>query len=515
MSTELLCSRFGGQCWAALREDGSVVELRVERDGQPPQVGRIVKARVTRVLPGLQSAFVDIGTDRDAFLHVADLLLPGERPAGFAPHRLAPPDGDGADPAEEETPGPELVEPAITRHGPIQDRLRVGRELLVQIAREGFGSKGPRVTCFVSLPGRYVVYMPQVPHLGISRRITDLAERERLRAILAAVAGGHGGFIVRTAGAGAAAGALEADAARLVHAWREISRRAEAQPAPQVVHVDVGLMLRLLRDAPREGLSRVVVDGPEDRDRAFAYLRDVDPALASLVTHHPGPGPLWEAEGLDVEIERALRPRVWLRSGGTLVIEPTEALVSIDVNTGKYVGRGQLEDTVLRTNLEAADEIARQLRLRDLGGIIVVDFIDMESPDSRRRVLEAFEQALARDRARTKIVGLSELGLVQLTRKRTRRGIEALLTRPCPSCGGQGRVKSAGTLASEALAEARRVVSSVPARTVRVRAHPELARALLLSLQEGACSGGALASIDLRVEEDPSLAADQYHLLVT
>jgi len=503
MSSELFLSRFGGHTWAALREDGHTVELRVEREGDAPAVGRIVRARVTRVLPGLQSAFVDLGLSRDAFLHVADLLLPGEPPPLDAEARLArAAEEDGGD----EDAGASPVQ------APIQDRLRPGRELLVQVAREGFGSKGPRVTCLVSLPGRYLVYLPQMAHGGVSRRIADPEERARLKT---ALEGLDGAFIARTAAAGAEVALLHADAERLRSAWETCQRASARAGAPAVVHQDVELFFRLLRDAPRAGLERIVVEGAGDRERAVAYLADVDPQLAARVRLHPGPAPLFESHGLDEDVARSLRPRVWLRSGGTVVIEPTEALVAIDVNTGKYVGRGQLEDTVLQTNLEAAEEIARQLRLRDLGGIVVVDFIDMEQAESKRRVLEALEAALAKDRARTKVVGLSELGLVQLTRKRTRQGIAAALTRTCPACAGLGRIKNAPTIASEALFEIRRLIPETDASAVTVRTHPEVARLLALELQTGGEDLEAVRRADVRIEADATVAPDHFEIVAS
>ena len=518
MSGELFVSRFAGRTWFALREDGRTVELRAEKEGDAPQVGRVVKARVTKVVPGLQSAFLDIGQGRDAFLHVADLILPEEEPpeeaASEVPEDEADEEGE-PEPDTEAEAEPEEVLPrrwGVPRGAPIQDRLVEGRELIVQIAREALGSKGPRVTCFASLAGRHLVYMPFVRHRGVSRRIQDPEERSRLREILERLPAAPGGFIARTAGRGVGEEALRADAALLVAAWREIQSRAAARSAPAVIHSEPPLFLRLLRDAPAEGLERIVVDGPDEWERAVEYLRAVDPQLASRVQIHPGPAPMFEAHGLDQEVDKALRPRVWLRSGGYVVIEPTEALVSIDVNTGKYLGRGKLEETVLRTNLEAAAEIARQLRLRDLGGIIVVDFIDMDRPESRRQVLEALEASLARDRSRTKVIGLSDLGLVQLTRKRTRRGIGASLTRPCPACLGTGRLKAPETVAAEALEEVRRLLAEMAPEEVRVRAHPEIARELRRILQED--GGGLETGSPVTVEEDPAAAPDRYDVVM-
>ncbi|MBZ5637895.1 MAG: Rne/Rng family ribonuclease [Acidobacteriia bacterium] len=518
MASELLVSRLGGMTWAALREDGATVELRVEREGDRGAVGRIVKGRVTRVLPGIQSAFLDVGSGRDAFLHVGDLMLPGERPSELVPEaelEIAP---TGDDDAEESEEGDDLVRgdprprPKV-RAGPIEDRLREGRELLVQVAREGIGTKGARVTCFVALPGRYLVYMPQLSFRGISRKITDAEERTRLRAVLDALPPSPGGFIVRTAGEGAEETAFRADAAMLRAEWEVIQERAAACHAPSVVHTELDLLLRLLRDAPRQGLDRIVLDDPDYHDRAIAYLSTLAPALAVRVRLHAGPAPLLESFGIDQEIERALRPKVWLRSGGYLVIQQTEALVSIDVNTGKFVGTSRPEETVLRTNLEAAAEIGRQLRLRDLGGIIVVDFIDMESPENRKQVLDALEAALRRDRARTKVVGLSELGLVQLTRKRTRPGVAASLTRSCPLCGGHGRVKAPETLAREALSEVLRLLPGLEEQAVVVRVHPDVASALRIALETAGPLLLLTQAARVRIEEDPGVRPDRFDVL--
>jgi ribonuclease G len=508
LANELLFSRIGSRTASALRENGVTAELRVEDEGTALAVGRIIKARVSKVLPGIQSAFLDVGQDRDAFLHVADLWLPGEAPAP-ADEPAFDPDGD--DEGEED-----LHAHAFRRHrrgsgatAPIEDRLKPHREVLVQIIREGFGGKGPRVTCFITLAGRYLVYAPLTPFRAVSRRITDPEERQRLRSILAGLPAA-GGFIVRTAGAGAEAPAFEADAHALVATWRDIEARAAAARAPAVLHRDLDLFLRTLRDASASTLDRIVV-GDEGMFRAgVEFLRGLDPVLATRLSWHRGPESLFDAEGVSEDVERALRPRVWLKSGGTLVIQQTEALVSIDVNTGKFVGSRHPEETVLRTNLEAAGEIARQLRLRDLAGIIVIDFIDMERAEHRASVIEALGEALRRDRARTKIVGLSDLGLLQLTRKRTRAGVEALLTRPCPACAGAGRVKTPETVAVEALGEVRRVATVFPVGELIVKAHPEVARALRLAVQSAGPILDATIAERLRVLDDAEARAAEF-----
>ncbi len=516
MSSELLVSHLGGITWAALREEGVTVELRVERERERGAVGRIVKARVTKILPGIQSAFLDIGVGRDAFLHVADLVLPEERlpkPGDEAElgDLLEAEDDEGIEEGSLLEEHPRRV-PA-PRGGPIEDRLKEGRELIVQVTREGIGSKGARVTCLVALPGRYLVCLPFLAFRGLSRRITDPEERERLRAMLASMPPGPGGLIVRTAGEGIEEPAFRADAEMLAKEWESIQAKAATALAPAVLHTELDLVRRLVRDVPWQGLERIVLDSPEAYESVVRYVAELDPLLASRVRLHTGPLPLFESLGLDQDIEKALRPRVWLRSGGYIVIQQTEALVSIDVNTGKYVGTRNAEDTVLRTNLEAAGEIARQLRLRDLGGIIVVDFIDMEDPASRRQVLDAFEEALRKDRARTKIVGLSELGLVQLTRKRTRPGVETLVTRPCPVCAGQGRLRSPEMVARHAVAEILRLLEDAGTAGVTLRAQPDVAAAVRLALQTaGPLIDGARFD-RIRIEDDPEAPPEDFGIV--
>jgi ribonuclease G len=515
LTSELLFSRGGGRLWAAIREGGEVVELRVERERETLAVGRIVKARVSRILPGIQAAFLDVGQDREAFLHANDLLVPGEpvpQSEADLPRVVAleeDADGDSIPPPASERARRE----SHPRDRPIEARLRTGDELVVQIVREAMGNKGPRASCFASLPGRHLVYMPRVAYRAISRRIEDAAERERLRSIVEALGAPSGGFIARTASAGVAEEPIRADADTLVEEWEAIERAAAAARSPALLHADHDLVLRMVRDADREAVERIVTDDADLEERIRLYLERVEPSLAHRVRYHGGPDSLFDALGIAADVERALRPRVFLRSGGTVVLEPTEALVSIDVNSGKFAGAQGPEETALRTNLEAAEEIARQLRLRDLGGIIVIDFIDMERPESRRRVLEALESALSRDRARTKIVGLSDLGLVQLTRKRTRAGFAQALTEACPCCRGQGRVKCPEVVAGEALREAARLLRAVPAARATVRAHPEVVRAVQ-RLRESRAPGFDPAAGEVAVEADPASAPDRFDVSV-
>ena len=502
MSTELLVSRLAGRVATALRENGEVVELRVEDGADEPAVGDVFKGRVTRVLPGIQAAFVDIGAGPDAFLHAADLHLPGET----LPETTSDEDPAGGDDPDLARRSPRRLE----GRPPLQDRLREGREVVVQIARETLGGKGPRVTSFATLPGRYLVFAPLAPFRGVSKRVEEGPERDRLREIVRALVPAGAGFIVRTAGRGIPEAAFHEDAARLAAVFRRIEERAARTGAPSPLHREAGLFLRALRDAPRLAVDAVVVEDGGLLAEALGYLERLDPALASRVRVHDGPGPLFDDEGIHVEIERALRSRVWLPSGGTVVIEPTEALVSIDVNTGKNVGTARPEETILETNLEAADEIARQLRLRDLGGIVVVDFIDMERAEHRSRVVEALTAALARDTARTKVFGLSPLGLLQLTRKRTRPGLRSSLTELCACCSGSGRSKSPDLVAHEALLEVRRLLAGLAPSRVSLRAHPEVARVVRRTLQSPRSGIDAEGLDKIEVEEDAGLSADRF-----
>jgi len=408
MRTELFVSRTGDGFLCARREDGRTVEFRAETVSEPPRFGDIVKARVASVVPALQAAFLDIDRPRNAFLHVSDLRLPGEPP--------------GVD-------------------APIQDRLRPGCELLVQISRESVAAKGDRVTCHLGIPGRLLVLLPMFPQVAVSRRIDDPGERERLGAILEGLGEGQVGFVARTAASGSERSRLEAEAVRLLEIWRAIRNRVDRARPPAVVHEEPALHLRLLRDAPANGFERMLLDDRQAYEQARGSLERIDPALLSRIELHQGSRRLFESYGLEQELDRALRPRVWLDSGGYIVIEPTEALVSIDVNTGKSVRGVSPENTAVGTNLEAAAEIARQIRLRDLGGIVAIDFVDMQLEDHRRQLLDAMERALREDPARTKIVGLSEIGLLQLTRERTRSSPAVALTLPCPACAGQGWVR--------------------------------------------------------------------------
>lgn len=447
MTTVIYCNVTPYETRVAVREGGALVELLVERSRERSVVGSLFKGRISRVLPGMQAAFVNIGLERDAFLYVDDV----------------------AEALEEDLEPGELVEGV-----PIQDLLREGQEILVQVTRELGAAKGPRATSHVTIPGRYLVLLPGSSHIGVSRRITDQTERERLRALLADIP--HScGVIVRTAGEGCDRADFQADLAGLESMWRHILKRADEVGAPCLVHRDLDLVLRAARDLTGPNLAEFWVDDPEAYQRVVEFLDRLQPELTSRVKLYRRQIDIFDAFGIEAELQQVLQPKVWLRSGGSLVINQTEALVAIDVNTGRYVGSADLEDTVCLINLEAAREVARQLRLRNLGGIIVIDFIDMDTEDHREKVLNCLRSELGRDRSPTKTCQISSLGLVEMTRKRVRPSLAQSLSEPCSRCGGSGRVLS--PLSSSIRLE--RLLGRVSVKKVHrnlvVSVHPDLA----------------------------------------
>ncbi len=393
-------------------------------------------------------------------------------------------DGDAIDPDVD-------VEDAESRSealAPIEDLLRKGQEVLVQVSKESLGTKGARVTSFISLPGRYVVYMPQARHVGVSRRIRDERERERLRAALRSLPLPPGGFILRTNAEGKGEAEFAADVEFLSRLWSQIQSRYEHAPPPAPLHEEGDLIFRVVRDLFSPEVDEFVIDAKEVYDKCLGYVETLVPPLAGRVRLHDDRQPVFEAFGIEKDIEKALRRRVWLKSGGYIVIDHTEALVSIDVNTGKYVGKRDFEQTVLKINLEAVGEVVRQIRLRDLGGLIIIDFIDMEREEHREQVEKALKKALGEDKARTNVLRISELGLVEMTRKRVRQDLRALLSVSCPTCKGSGVIKSDATLAAEIFRATRAKAmgaEAADAREVFLRVHPDVARYLEGDGQEG------------------------------
>ncbi len=495
----------------AILEQDRLAELFIERHRQLGVVGNIYQGRVNRVLPGMQAAFVDIGLDRDAFLYVSEVVDPfatfeevvpldakqGEAAAADTAAGDTEAEDEGAGEPEPETPtfpdalgsfdgegageetAAEIARVQQTPERPSIDQLlKQGQEITVQVLKDAMPNKGARVTTQITLPGRSLVLLPNVPHLGVSRRIEDEEERQRLRSLLAELQPPRCGLIVRTAGEGSDREELESDLAYLSRLWQRIRQRSERVGAPTLLHRDLDLALRVVRDYLSSDYTAIWVDGEDTYERLVEFVDQIQPSMLSRIRLFQQDTGLFERFSIDDEIDAALKTKVWLKSGGHIVINPTEALIAIDVNTGRYVGRHNLEDTVVTTNLEAVQEIVRQIRLRNLGGIIVIDLIDMEEPEHRQRVSDALAQEMAKDRARNKVLNISEFGLVEITRKRSRPSLERLLTQSCPYCRGLGRVKSLATIGLDLRRQILQQKGRFQSRDVLLRVHPDVARAL-------------------------------------
>lgn len=435
----------------ALLENGVLAELHLERSTDEAAAGNIYKGRVLRVLPGMQAAFVDIGLDKAGFLHASDVL------------------GNSRDDPDDEDTDLPREERASQEHLSIEKRVKKGDELLVQMAKEPMGSKGARITSYVSLPGKYVVFTPTGRQIGISRRISDERERRRLRDIVASARPKDGGVIVRTSCQGLPRQEIADDLRSLEKLWNDVRGKASRTQAPALLHSDLDVVLRSVRDMLSTAVDEIVLDSADDYARTKAFVEDFMPAKGGSVKLYEDLEPIFDRHGVEDQVSRATDPKVWLKSGGYLVIDQGEALTMIDVNTGRFVGRTRnQEETVLQTNLEAVAEIVSQLRMRNIGGIIILDLIDMDDAGNRRKVMETLEDALSRDKARTTILRISELGLVEMTRKRTRENLERLVSSPCPHCGGRGRIKSVATVGQEILRKIQREAARAQSRTGRI-----------------------------------------------
>ena len=480
MQNMLVVNAEGPETRVAVVEEGALAEFFVERKRDRGMVGNIYRAKVSRVLPGMQAAFVDLGpkVERAAFLYVADILGSGDEGKLFADASI-----DSGDDGDE---SPEGAASRLARSRKqlaarkIEDLVKPGQYVLCQVVKDPIGLKGARVTGYISLPGRYSVFMPHVAQVGVSKRIASEKERRRLRDVVNEARPKGTGFIVRTAAEDAVDQELRDDVDFLAKLWREIEAREENMSGAGLVYADLDLTLRCIRDLMREDTSELVVDDEEQFERLSKFTQAFLPRFTERVKRYEGRRPIFDHYHIEPALRLAVSSRVPLRSGGSLVIDQGEALTAIDVNTGSFTntGSGNLEDTVTANNLEACEEVARQLRLRNIGGIIVIDFVDMDKEGNRRKVWDAFAKALARDRARTNMTKISELGLVEMTRKRTRESLVQLLTEPCPTCEGAGVVKSVVTVAYEILREVRRNGMNVDNDKIELEASPRVAEIL-------------------------------------
>jgi Rne/Rng family ribonuclease len=563
MNKEMIIASNGHETRVAILEDDLVAEIFVERERNRGVVGNVYKGRVSKVLPGMQSAFVDIGLERDGFLYVSDVINPSElfddddddddagankrgggrgngKPEPRAELR-AKPDGravasDARPPASrqsgvrETTPradggrsGPGRPERTESRdrgqEARIEDLLREGQEILVQVAKEPLGTKGARLTSHVTLPGRFLVFMPTVDHIGVSRKIASREERARLRGIVREFREQHdfsGGVIIRTAAEERSKDDILADLQYFYRIWVDMRQKMESHRAPAAVYREPSLVAKLLRDLLTDDYTAIRIDHPQEHQRVVEFIDRIMPALSNRVKLHDKDFPIFEEYGVQAELDKALRSKVWLKSGGSIVINQTEALVAIDVNTGRYVGKktaGRLEDTIIKTNLEAAKEIVRQIRLRDLGGIIVCDFIDMEEKKNRQKVFQAVEQELRKDRAPSKALQVSDFGLVIVTRKRVKQSLERVLTEPCPYCSGAGTIKSSSTVCYEILTEMKKLGPDLDGPGVLLRVNPDIARALKEEERGVLKDLKSLLGRDVIVKPDVHLHHEQFDVM--
>jgi len=493
LQRKLVASVDSREARIALLENGKLVELFIERTTERRLVGNIYKGIVKTVVPGIEAAFIDVGQEKNGFLYVSDVTDVYDDYIEML--------------AEEEYDEHYRPRSRRKRKMRIEDMLKHGQEIMVQVAKEPMGQKGMRLTNYVSLPGRYMVLMPTVNHLGISRKIEDDKERDRLRKIAAKARPSGLGLIVRTIGEGKGKEEIEADVKYLTALWKKVVRRMESMSAPSLIHRDLGQVARVVRDVFNDSIDEFIIDSKRDYDTVLNLLESLAPQLKSRVNWYRGRTPLFEKFDIESQIEKALRRKVWLPSGSYLVIDQSEALTTVDVNTGKFTGRQKLEDTVFKTNMEAAKEVARQLRLRDIGGIILVDFIDMEKASNREKLLKEFEEAFKADRSKSYVLGMTELGLIQMTRKRVKSSLTPSLCEPCPYCDGTGWVKSVTTTTIQALRQLERQFKEDGGGAIRLVAHKNVIELI------GTTEAGAIAKLEKKYNRKVTLeAAADCHL---
>lgn len=486
MSGEVLINLTPMETRVAVVENGVLQEAFIERSRRRGIVGNIYKGKVVRVLPGMQAAFVDIGLERAAFIHVNEVVAPNAN---------------------------------IDEHTTISHLLQEGQPLVVQVTKDPIASKGARLTTHLSVPSRYLVYMPDSPHTGVSQRIEDEGERERLKTLIETSQAAMydevpGGVIIRTAAEGVGQEELATDMHFLLRLWRKVDERRLNATPPALLYDDLPLFIRTLRDVLRADIERVRIDSRENYAKLKEFAKEFMPDVESCIEYYPGERPLFDLYSVEDEIQKALGRKVQLKSGGYLVIDQTEAMTTIDVNTGGYVGHRNLEETIFKTNLEAATAIARQLRLRNLGGIIIIDFIDMEELEHQRQVLRVLEKALERDHAKNKLTGVTELGLVQVTRKRTRESLEQTLCEPCLTCQGRGTLKTPETVCYEIFREILREERAYSPETYMVLASQGVVDRLLDEESTAVADLEAFIGKTIRFQVEAHYSQEQYDIVL-
>jgi len=473
MYTDILINATPYENRIALVENGNLTEIHLERPAEKGLVGNIYSGRVVRVLPGMQAAFVDIGLERTGFLYVDDV----HTSMSELESRIS----------SDESPCKQFAlksnEPDESDHSAarpnIDELLKEGQDILVQISKEPIGSKGARLTCHITLPCRNLVFMPLTDHIGISRKIQDEQIRENLREKIEKLRPQGTGFIVRTVAENITSAELEADMEFLLLLWDEIMSTAARSSVPNLMHKDLDMVLRSVRDLFTDDVNELIIDSKTVHNRLLSFVQTFAPKLKDRIIYYDGDAPLFEAYGIEVDITRALDKKVWLRSGGYIIIETTEALTVVDVNTGRYVGKNDLGETIFKTNMEAVKEISYQLRLRNIGGIIIIDFIDMDNEQHREELYTAFQESTRKDKSRVNILKLSEFGLVQMTRKRSCENLTQMMCEPCFYCGGDGVIKSQRTICYEIFRKVTRDAGKIKGSNVTIKVHPRIADMLL------------------------------------
>lgn len=489
MNSEIIINSNPEETRVALLEFDQLVELYIERKKDISLVGNIYKAKVIKVLPGMQSAFVNIGFEKATFLHVADVY------SSFDYSVFG-----------------EDIEETIPLNLPIEELLQEGQEVLVQVSKDPIGTKGARVTSYITIPGRYLVLMPGVEHIGISRRISDEHERTRLKEIVSTLKPQNFGLIVRTASEGCTEEEIKKDIDFLMLLWENIERKKDKVNATHLLYSDLDLASRSIRDMLGHDVNKLIIDSEDEYKRLQEFVNTYFPKLITKIELYEGEDPIFDAYGIELEIPKALGRRVWLKSGGNIVIDQTEALTAIDVNTGKFVGKATLEDTILKTNLEAVREIAYQIRLRNIGGIIIIDFIDMEKEENRNRLFTAFQEAMAKDRVKSTISQVSELGLIQMTRKRVRESLGRFLCDPCQYCEGKGFIKSATSVCYEIYRELRKIGSMRKNGKIMITAHPHVTDILYEEERERVEEIEMMYGFKTIVKADKNLHQEHYEI---
>ncbi|MFO7608173.1 MAG: Rne/Rng family ribonuclease [Candidatus Krumholzibacteriia bacterium] len=503
MKKEIVINSSPHEIRIAMLEDGDLVELLVERADAKRIVGNVYKGKVTSVKPGLQAAFVDIGLERAGFLHASDL-----------DHDDSDEEDEAGKPRAGGAPGAGGRGRSRFRAVPdIGSVLKVGDAILVQVTKEPISTKGPRLTADISLPGRYLVMMPKGRHIGVSRKIEDRRERVRLKQLLQKHRPDEGAFIIRTAATNVSEEGIHQDVDYLSDLFRKIDTASAQAVAPALVHEDIGMVVALIRDIFKEDTSRLVIDDRDDYARLSQYVKTFAPELKDRIQLYKGDLPIFDEFDIEAELKRTLDKRVWMKKGGYLIVEPTEALVSIDVNTGRFTGKRNQEETILQTNMLAAKEVARQLRLRDVGGIIVIDFIDMESEGNKKRVFNELKLHLKRDRARHKVFQVSGLGLVEMSRQRVRPSLLSQLSDPCPYCNGTGKVLSMETMSSKIERLVHRIAIATGEKRLQIQANPVLALHLLEERPEQFRELCRIFDLELNVLDDAALHVEEFRII--